>query len=50
MSELRVETLVMPAAEVGSENPLPPLKSAGDIHVVDRAISGIPEEMLCNIA
>jgi len=50
MSELRIETLVMPAAEVGPENPLPPLKSAGDVHVVDQAISGIPEEMLRNIA
>ena len=50
MSELRVETLVMPAAEVGPENPLPPLKSARDIHVVDQAISGIPEDMLRNMA
>lgn len=50
MSELRVETLVMPAAEVGPENPLPPLRSAGDIHAVDQAISGIPEEMLRNMA
>jgi len=50
MSELRVETLVMPAAEVGPENPLPPLKSAGEIHAVDQASSGIPAEMLRNIA
>ena len=34
MSELRLETLSMPTAEVGPVNPLPPLFSAGDLHSV----------------
>ena len=34
MSELRLETLTMPTAEVGPVNPLPPLFSAGDVHTV----------------
>jgi hypothetical protein len=34
MSELRLETLTMPTAEVGPVNPLPPLFSAGDLHTV----------------
>lgn len=50
MSELRLETLVMPAAEVGPENPLPPLKGGRDVHVVDGEIPGIPKAMLRNMA
>ncbi len=34
MSELRLETLTMPTAEVGPVNPLPPLFSAADLHTV----------------
>ncbi len=32
MSELRLETLTMPTAQVGPENPLPPLSTVADIH------------------
>jgi tetratricopeptide (TPR) repeat protein len=35
MSELRLETLTMPTADVGPANPLPPLFSAADLHAVD---------------
>lgn len=49
MSELRIETWTMPSADLGPENPLPPLASGGDLHAVDSA-PGIPDEMLCNMA
>lgn len=32
MSELRLETLTMPTAQVGPENPLPPLFTVADMH------------------
>ena len=51
MSELRIETWTMPGADVGPENPLPPLRTAKDVH--DRArekVPGIPDEMLGNMA
>ncbi len=50
MSELRVETLTMPGAELGPENPLPPLTGGRDIHVQREPVPGISEEMLRNIA
>lgn len=50
MSELRIETLTMPAAEVGPENPLPPLQASRDVHAVEDELPGIPKEMLRNIA
>jgi hypothetical protein len=34
MSDLRLETLTMPTAEVGQENPLPPLFAKHDLHAV----------------
>src|SRR5688572_14924800 len=34
MSELRLETLSMATADVGPENPLPPLFSDADLHTV----------------
>mgnify|MGYP000892266655 CR=1 FL=1 len=49
MSDLRIETFVRPGADLGPENPLPPLGVGRDLHVVDNASSGIPEEMLRNI-
>ncbi len=48
MSELRIETLQMPAADLGSENPLPPLRSGGDVHMVHET-PGIPDDMQHNI-
>lgn len=48
MSQLRLETLTMPAAELGPENPLPPLQSGGDLHAVHET-PGIPDDMVQNI-
>lgn len=50
MSELRIETLSLPAADLGPENPLPPLKSGRDLHVMRDPIPGVPDEMLRNMA
>ena len=49
MSELRVETLLMPAADLGPENPLPPLMTGRDLHVPEGPLPGIPDEMRRNI-
>jgi hypothetical protein len=49
MSELRVESWTMPAADLGPENPLPPLRSYREAHVISDA-PGVPEEMLRNMA
>lgn len=49
MSELRIETWTMPAADLGPENPLPALKTNPDMHAMEDA-KGIPDEMLRNIA
>jgi hypothetical protein len=50
MSELRIESWPMPAADLGPENPLPALRSGRDIHVGMQADPDIPEEMLRNMA
>jgi tetratricopeptide (TPR) repeat protein len=50
MSELRLETLSIPAAELGPENPLPPLRTGQDLHVVDEVDPAVPTEMLRNIS
>lgn len=50
MSDLRIETLSLPAADLGPENPLPPLKSGRDLHVMREPVPGVPEEMLRNMA
>ncbi|MGC9348551.1 MAG: DUF5107 domain-containing protein, partial [Anaerolineae bacterium] len=49
MSELRLETWTMPAADVGPESPLPPLGLGRDIHARKEA-PGVPEDMLRNMA
>jgi len=49
VSELRLETLTMPTADVGPENPLPPLFSEPDIHPVSDA-GEADAEMRRNIA
>ncbi len=49
MSELRIENWSMPAADLGEENPLPPLQAARELHAIESA-AGIPEEMLRNMA
>ena len=56
MSELRIEMLMRPAAELGPGNPLPPLGAGRDVagtshrHAVDGTVAGIPEDMVRNIA
>ena len=49
MSELRIESWSMPAADLGLENPLPPLRTAEELHAVEEA-AGIPVEMVKNLA
>jgi tetratricopeptide (TPR) repeat protein len=49
MSELRFETITMPAALLGPENPLPPLLNQQDLHQVT-ASEGVPQDMLENSA
>jgi hypothetical protein len=49
MRELRIETLTMPAAGLGLENPLPPLLTGRELHAVEGG-PGIPEEMLRHMA
>ncbi|MCZ7545460.1 MAG: DUF5107 domain-containing protein [Anaerolineae bacterium] len=49
MSELRLETWSMPAADLGPENPLPPLRHFRELHAIESA-PGIPEAMLANMA
>ncbi|HID06545.1 MAG TPA: DUF5107 domain-containing protein, partial [Armatimonadetes bacterium] len=50
MSELRVETLAMPGADLGPENPLPPLKRGTPPEIDPGKYRGFPEEMLRNMA
>jgi hypothetical protein len=49
MSELRLETWTMPGADLGAENPLPPLRTSSDLHAVVTS-ADIPEDMQHNIA
>jgi hypothetical protein len=49
MSELRIDSWSMPAADLGPENPLPPLGSGRDLHGRIEASPDIPEEMLRNM-
>jgi hypothetical protein len=50
MSELRYETWSIPAANLGSENPLPPLGSGVDLHTVHKVAGDIPADMKRNLA
>ncbi len=50
MSELRLETLTLPAADLGPENPLPPLTGERDIHAQIDPIPGVSEEMRRNMS
>ncbi len=49
MSELRLETFSMPAAGLGPENPLPPLRTGQELHVVNEVDPAVPAEMMQNI-
>ena len=48
MSELRLEAWSMPAAELGPENPLPPLELRPDLHVFTGS-EGIPDDIMRNM-
>jgi tetratricopeptide (TPR) repeat protein len=50
VSELRIETWSMPGADLGPDNPLPPLRITRDLHSVDPGAVGIPDDMLRNMA
>ncbi|MCX6018943.1 MAG: DUF5107 domain-containing protein [Chloroflexi bacterium] len=49
MSEFRIESWIMPAANLGPEDPLPQIEEARDLHAVAE-LPGIPDEMRSNIA
>ncbi len=49
MSELRIESWTIPAADLGPENPLPPLCAERELHAIGD-VPGVPDEMLENMA
>jgi len=49
MSQFTIEPFVMPAADIGPEDPLPQIEEARDLHAVAE-LPDIPEEMRHNIA
>ncbi|WP_243063892.1 DUF5107 domain-containing protein [Humibacter sp. RRB41] len=42
---VRLDELVMPSAELGETNPLPPLGSSGDLHATDVEGDGLDDEL-----
>ncbi|MEA3440033.1 MAG: DUF5107 domain-containing protein [Chloroflexota bacterium] len=50
MSELRIETYSMPAAELGAESPLPPIRTGKELHEVANIDPDVPDEMRRNMA
>ncbi len=50
VSELRIETWTMPAADLGPDNPLPPLRAVQDVHQSDLGDDAIPADMRRNMA
>ena len=44
MSELRIEKWTLPAANLGPENPLPPITSLRDLHAEIKLDSSVPVE------
>lgn len=49
MTSLRLTEYLIPAADLGSENPLPPLTGGRDLHAVQNADPGIPDDMRRNM-
>ena len=47
--ELRIENWTMPVADLGPENPLPPLRAVRELHAVEDT-TGLPDEMVKNLA
>jgi tetratricopeptide (TPR) repeat protein len=50
LSTLRFQTLNMPAADLGPENPLPPLINDQELHVAQSVDPAVPAEMRRNMA
>jgi hypothetical protein len=49
MSELKIKTWSMPAADLGSESPFPPLSSNQELHIAQRVDPGVPGEIRQNM-
>jgi hypothetical protein len=49
MSDLRLEQLPILAADLGPENPLPPLHAPLDEHAAAASAAGLPEAMCENM-
>ena len=49
MSQLSIQHWTMPAADLGPENPLPPIQSNQELHVAQRIHPAVPEEMRQNM-
>ena len=49
MSELKIKTWSMPAADLGSENPFPPLLSNQELHIAQSVDPTVPDEIRQNM-
>jgi tetratricopeptide (TPR) repeat protein len=49
MSELKIKTWFMPAADLGSENPFPPLSSNQELHIAQSVDLAVPDEIRQNM-
>jgi tetratricopeptide (TPR) repeat protein len=49
MSELKITTWSMPAADLGPENPLPPLSSNQELHIAQSVDPAVPDEIRQNM-
>jgi Domain of unknown function (DUF5107) len=49
MSELKIKTWSMPAADLGPENPFPPLLSNQELHIAQSVDPGVPGEIRQNM-
>jgi hypothetical protein len=49
MSELKIKTWSIPSADLGSENPLPPLLSNQELHIAQSVDPAVPGEIRQNM-
>jgi hypothetical protein len=49
MSELKIKIWSMPAADLGTENPFPPLVSNQELHIAQRVDPAVPDEIRQNM-
>jgi hypothetical protein len=49
MSELKIKTWSMPSADLGSENPFPPLSSNQELHIAQSVDPTVPDEIRQNM-